>query len=259
MRVGAWSSRCGRGFSPPFSIPLVSFFLLVSVLLASSSGLAQEQAQGVTANLGNFWVRSALLSAEEIQFHQVVRQALERSCGTASLATILKYYFGEDVTERDLILEAVNGKTAEQLKTVNGAGFSLLDLKKVAEQRGYKATGVRLDLANLGKLGQPAIILLKYGTDSHFVVVRGVAEGWIFLADPLRGNVAARLTDFSGMWNGIALVVGHGPNGSNGHASNGVNGFLKVDAAELVQMDVLDMERYRRNGIESYPVVPNEL
>ena len=87
---------------------------------------------------GNLPVRSVL----EIRHERVVIQNWDLSCGAAALGTLLRYQFGEPVTERQIARslmsrdEYVGHPELVQLRE----GFSLLDLKRFVES--YRAKRV---------------------------------------------------------------------------------------------------------------------
>ncbi len=136
----------------------------------------------------------------------LVRQKLDFSCGSAAVATIFNYYLGENVTEKEVIEGLF--KVGNVKKIIQRKAFSLLDIKKFAESRGYKAVGYRTDLKGLVKLGKPAIVTIDFGNYKHFVVFRGVAKGRVFLADPALGNTILPVEEFERMWyKNIALII----------------------------------------------------
>ncbi|WP_010637819.1 cysteine peptidase family C39 domain-containing protein [Acidithiobacillus thiooxidans] len=61
-----------------------------------------------------------------MHFIHVVRQRTDFSCGAASLATILKYAFGQNVDEEEVIKGLFTVSNPAEVKEV---GFSMLDLK----------------------------------------------------------------------------------------------------------------------------------
>ena len=87
-------------------------------------------------------------------------------------------------------------------------GFSLLEMKRFAERRGYVAGGYRItDVDKLTNLKVPAITLINVRGYAHFAVIKGVSEGQVFIADPAFGNRSRPLEDFAGEWNNVILVV----------------------------------------------------
>ncbi len=143
----------------------------------------------------------------DLRYKNVVRQAHDISCGAAALATLLKYYYAEDVTEREAIEAMLALGDREKIQK---EGFSLLEMKWYAEKKGYVATGYRInDVNNLSKLKIPAITVVKVRGYAHFVVIKGVANGQVFIADPAFGNRSRPLEGFDGEWNNVILVVLH--------------------------------------------------
>src|SRR5262249_40664713 len=79
-------------------------------------------------------------------------------------------------------------------------GFSLLDLKRFVVSRGHLADGYgKLDILALARLA-PAIVPTVVGGNNHFVVVRGVREGHVLLADPAFGNRTMTVERFEAIW-----------------------------------------------------------
>ncbi len=92
----------------------------------------------------------AVKSLTELRFQGVVRQAFDLSCGAAALATIMRHFYGEDVTELELLEDML--ATGDRVKIAT-QGFSMLELKRASEKRGYASAGFRIedagDLAGL--------------------------------------------------------------------------------------------------------------
>ncbi len=135
----------------------------------------------------------------ELRQENVVVQHWDLSCGAAALATILSYEHGDAVSE-ETVAKAMLGRT-EPLKVRRRGGFSLLDLKRYAESRGYHATGfAKLSLQQLMDRA-PAIVPLHAVSANHFVVFRGfVGTDRVALSDPAWGNRTMPLAEFEGAW-----------------------------------------------------------
>ncbi len=143
----------------------------------------------------------------DLRYKNVVRQAHDISCGAAAMATLLKYYYAEDITEREAIEAMLALGDRDKIQK---EGFSLLEMKWFAEKKGYVAAGYRIqDVNNLGKLKVPAITVVKVRGYAHFVVIKGVANGQVFIADPAFGNRSRPLEGFEREWNKVILVVLH--------------------------------------------------
>jgi predicted double-glycine peptidase len=133
---------------------------------------------------------------KDLRDQNIVKQRFDYSCGAAALATMLRYGFGEDVTEREILVQLF-GLLSEQEKTDRLAtGFSLLDLQRVAQARGYNAQGFRLAPDQLSQLGGPMIVFIEPRGYKHFAVLRGVRDDRAYLADPSRGNIRTPVYSF---------------------------------------------------------------
>jgi hypothetical protein len=147
-------------------------------------------------------------SWRELRDRNVVRQQLDYSCGAAALATLIRYYFGDDVSEERILADILGSMTAEEVVDRETNGLSLLDLRLQAERMGYQAVGVQLNLSALPRLTGPVIVHLEGNDYRHFAVLKGVRGDRIFLADPSLGNVRRSVDRFATEWSGIALVLG---------------------------------------------------
>src|SRR5205814_848576 len=67
-------------------------------------------------------------SWRELQQYHVVMQRYDYSCGAAALATMIRYYFNDSVTEQQLLEEMIKPLSAEQQKDRQKLGFSMEDL-----------------------------------------------------------------------------------------------------------------------------------
>jgi len=143
----------------------------------------------------------------EIRQENVVLQEWDISCGAASLATILTYQHGDPIPEREIALAMLKATDTELVK--QRLGFSLLDLKRFLEGRGYAGDGYGdVGLADLIDLA-PAIVPIRLQpTYDHFVVFRGLADGRAVLADSAFGNRTMPIGRFLDIWQKqIAFIV----------------------------------------------------
>ena len=167
------------------------------------------------ANIGvgsGFRIEAPLRSMKDLRDQNLVKQRLDFSCGAAALATILRYGFGDEVTERDILKELFDLLSEDEEGLRRKEGFSLLDLQHVAQARGYKAQGFRLAPQYLAKLGGPVIVFIEPRGYKHFAVLRGVRGDRVYLADPSRGNVRMPAYRFLDSWlgengKGVIFVV----------------------------------------------------
>jgi hypothetical protein len=145
-------------------------------------------------------------SLKEIREDGVVIQQWDTSCAAAALATVLTYMHGDPVSERAVAQGML--RQTEPLRVRHRGGFSLLDMKRYVEERGYTATGFRdLSFDDL-VLFEGAIVPLNLHGYNHYVAFKGVENGDVWLADPAYGNRFMSQERFEGVWmNGMAFVV----------------------------------------------------
>ncbi len=174
--------------------------LCVGTPLDAAAGGVFVDAAGVRSTKR---VRSLL----EIRQAGVVRQKWDLSCGSAALSTLLTHDHGDPTPESAIIVSIL--RRTDPVKVKSRGGFSLLDLKRFVEARGYRAKGYAgLAVADLVGFGVPAIVPIRVKGYDHFVVFRGVRGDRVVLADPAFGNVTMRIDRFKELWkNGIGFVV----------------------------------------------------
>lgn len=178
--------------------------LLAPLALLTGTAEAAERAPqrfGLTNPLGDF--AAPVRSMRDMKFQGVVRQQFDFSCGSAALATLLRFYGGMP-TEA----ETFRGMWAEgdhaQIRTL---GFSLLDMKRYLAARGKVANGYQVTLDQIEKAGVPGIALVTVKTYRHFVVVQGVRGGEVLIADPALGVRVETAAAFGKSWNGVFFVI----------------------------------------------------
>ena len=144
----------------------------------------------------------------ELRNQNVVLQQRDYSCGAAALATLIRYHWGDPATETQLLREVVRMLTHEEMKERIQNGLALTDLRRVAVRIGYLATIGRLDFEKLRESKVPLIVGIVVDDFDHFVVYRGTDGYYVYLADPIRGNVRTPIPKFLKRWQkNLALVV----------------------------------------------------
>ena len=152
-------------------------------------------------------------SLVDMRFKRVVRQKYDLSCGAAALATLFKYFYGDETDEKQIIDGIMEFGDKEKIEK---DGFSMLELKKFGERIGYEAKGYRIkNVESLTKLKIPVLTLTNTRGYNHFVVIKGVKDGVVFIADPAFGNRSVPLDDFDDEWNNVVLVFASTTNGGN--------------------------------------------
>lgn len=177
-----------------------------AVIKTSHPVTARMNYDGLEVRVGNMAFYKNVKTLKDLRFKNIIRQTKDYSCGAASLATILTYYFGSETAEEEVIRSIFINGDSETMEKVKKKGLSLLDLKSYGESLGYKGAGYKVPAHQLKTLDRPAIVLINYNGYSHFIVLRGVVDEEVFLADPARGNMVMGLNEFLEMWNGILLV-----------------------------------------------------
>lgn len=120
----------------------------------------------------------------------VIMQQYDYSCGAASLATLMTYYFNDPISEQELIDYIKTVFSPEEYAVIEKEGLSLLELEKISHAKGYQTASVRLKLEALKQLKGPVIVCVQTQDYRHFVVLRGIVEDRVFLADPSLGILA---------------------------------------------------------------------
>jgi predicted double-glycine peptidase len=147
-------------------------------------------------------------SWKELKQHNIVMQQRDYSCGAAALATVLHEFWGENVNEEKVLLNLVTMLDATQLKERFENGLTLTDLRRVAVKMGYEAAIGTLEYNKLAESKVPLIIGVKVNDYDHFVVYRGTDNYYVYLADPIRGNIRVPGWQFQEQWQkNLVLVV----------------------------------------------------
>ncbi|MGH8433352.1 MAG: C39 family peptidase [Pseudomonas sp.] len=141
----------------------------------------------------------------QLQFRNVIRQAYDYSCGSAALTSLLDYFLGRNLQERQVMEGLLRYGEAD--KIVERRGFSLLDMKRFVAALGYKSGGFRAAFSDLDELEHPALVPIEYAGFKHFVVVRDVYNDHVFVADPALGNISFTRTRFEEIWDQNVLFV----------------------------------------------------
>ena len=153
---------------------------------------------------GGFAAR--VVSVKEARFTTTVRQQYDFSCGSAAIATLLTYHYGIPVTEREAFAQMF--EHGDQAK-IRKHGFSMLDMKRYLESRGFHADGFEQPLERLEQERLPAIVLLSERGYKHFVVVKGIGRGRVLVGDPAMGTRSISFDRFSHLWVNQLLFVVH--------------------------------------------------
>ncbi len=141
----------------------------------------------------------------EQKYRNIVRQAYDYSCGSAALTTVLNYYLGRSLSERQVMEGLLHYGESERI--VERRAFSMLDMKRLVTALGYPSGGFRASIDDLKDLDHPAIVPITHAGFKHFVVLRTIRDGRVFLADPSVGNISFTLDQFEEKWDDNVLFI----------------------------------------------------
>jgi predicted double-glycine peptidase len=222
---------------------------ILAVLVGGAGVLAKHEAQDrpldrfdlpTTMSVAATGVPNVAIEPfSELKFKNIVHQAYDYSCGSAALVTILKYHLGLDVTEQ----QSMEGMMAfgEKDKIIERRGFSLLDMKRYLASIHVQSAGFHAEMSDLLTLDSPGIVPIDYAGFKHFVVLRGVRGGLVFLADPSAGNITFSVEEFATLWDRNTLFIAYPP---KGHPA-----VARLALADN-ELGVVDMDRIRDRGLQ---------
>jgi predicted double-glycine peptidase len=174
---------------------------LASVLIVPASAFSQTR-EDADEQAGK-----SIRSLKEIRGEGVVRQKWDMSCGAAALSTLLTYEFKDNTPETAIVVWILH--RVDPVKVRARGGFSLLDLKRFAQARGYHAEGYAgMSLEELASQKTSVIVPIRLKGFDHFIVVHRIANGRVIIADPGFGNLTMKVDRFQRLWKeGIVFVV----------------------------------------------------
>lgn len=156
-------------------------------------------------------------SYQERQFGTIFRQQYDYSCGSAALASLLTFHYSDPVNEREVFTGMFSVADADKIRR---EGFSMLDMKRYLEARGYRADGFRMPLEAIrDRVRLPVIVLLNVDGFRHFVVVKGISETEVLVGDPARGLKIYPRDRFKAHWDGAAFAI-------RSHLAQGRDNFI---------------------------------
>jgi len=151
-----------------------------------------------------FTVKKTIKSWIEFKNENLTRQKYDFSCGSASLSTVLKFFYGINVSEKEVLDTILKSKGFFTItkKRLESQKFSLsfFDLAKFSNYKGFKAIGLALNMEALKKLKAPVILFVKIREDEHFTVFKNIDKNYVYLADPSFGNIKVKIAKFKEMF-----------------------------------------------------------
>lgn len=184
----------------------ILWIVIVQVFMFPLHAICESSMPIEIGNRGKIYARVA--DWKQLNQRNVVQAGFDYSCGSAALATLLNMQFGEKLTEADIIETLLQGKTQEDISKIEQNGYSLAELKKAAEAKGYNVFILKVTLEDCYKLSGPVLIYFEPDSERHFAVLKYVRGGKAYLADPSRGNIKVSLYRLRDEWGGIIFAVG---------------------------------------------------
>ncbi len=172
--------------------------VLLAAALTVSSGAAR--AADTLTDIGATRISRPIASFRELRDRNVIRQRYDFSCGAAAFATLLRYGFGEEIGEEETLRRLFATTAEPEKRLIQDKGLSLLDMQRLAQERGYRAQGFRLAPDQLRKVSRPVLVFIRPLGYEHFAVLRGFRGDRVILADPSQGNWSLTLSRFLEMW-----------------------------------------------------------
>ena len=196
--MGIMRTRSGPRFAP-IRRTIAGVTVLVAASLSAEAGSLY-----VDAGVGGGAVLLKVQSFQEQKYHDTIAQEHDFSCGSAALATLLSYNYNMPVSETDVFKDMIiNGDK----KVISELGFSLLDIKRYLQRHGLDSNGYRAPLSKLEEVRLPAIVLLNVRGYHHFVVLEGIENQRVLLADPANGMRSEPIGVFESEWSGIFFLI----------------------------------------------------
>lgn len=157
--------------------------ILISLLMCTNG-----YASSIYFNIHHNDIR--VKSWKDIRDKNIIKQDLDFSCGSASIATLLNGYYNQKITEEDV------------LKIIDKGDFmaSFDDMQRALNQLGFEAKGYAVSLETLQKLKIPVIAYIKHRKNDHFTVVSGINDRFVRISDPSLGQRTLSIHQFKEMW-----------------------------------------------------------
>lgn len=179
-------------------------FAAATCLLAGPTGAKAGQIylNGLATGSGTATVNVQSFQARK--FNTTIHQEYDFSCGSAALATLLTFTYHIPSTESDVFIDMFEHGDQPLIRKY---GFSLLDMKNYLSRIGLPSGGFKAPISKLASIRVPAIVLINEHGYRHFVVIRGIQNNRVLLADPAIGLRTEPLHEFEQQWSGIFFVV----------------------------------------------------
>lgn len=197
----------------------------------------------------------SVMSWRDIPFRTVVRQQYDFSCGSAAVATLLRFHYGQSGVHEAQVFRAMydHGDQAR----IREVGFSMLDMRDYLNNQGFQTDGLRLSLDRLQALNEPTIALITRNGYRHFIVIKGISATSVLVGDPTFGLQTYSRHDFEAMWNGVVLAVRHEPAGAPAPVYNQASEWRPWAVAPIGEVrGAVDPQQLTSGFREIYQITP---
>jgi uncharacterized protein len=237
---------------------LMAFALLIWQMAATIDEPEPEQLGNVRF-LHNGYQRDINLTVvpnSEFIFSRVVKQTYDYSCGSAALTTLLNQSLQQGYTELEVMEGLLRYGEAENIAARRA--FSLLDMKKFLAAADYKSAGFKGELQDLIDLKQPAIVPIEYAGFKHFVVVKYVADGRFFIADPAFGNISFQYHQFESIWADNVLFLVYPKSMAKDAEQESPSPGFELSEHDLRYISEQEFRHLSRSELETAPLVSQQ-
>ena len=162
---------------------------------------------GAPVRDGDRTFRRKVRNYKDLKRQNIVMQQRDYSCGAAALATVAHFYWGDNVDEEFFLTILDHILTLEEAEDRVENGLAMSDLRRAAVEAGYKAIVGKVSFDKLAESKVPLIVGITVDGYDHFVVYRGTDGIYVYLADPIRGNLRIRSHEFVKQWQKNAILA----------------------------------------------------
>lgn len=185
-----------------------AFVILMALMpnFFTEAGTDKKTATFTSGMNGEIRIRQDISSFDSEKFKYIIKQEHDFSCGSAALGTLLNYHLNEKLTEKQIIRGLLEFGDKEQVKKLRA--FSLWDMQRFLEAIGYKSGGYKATIEDLkNREYWPCLVLIKVFNYRHFVVLKGVHDDHVFVADPFIGNSGYSIEKFKKIWDKEIMFI----------------------------------------------------
>lgn len=168
---------------------------------------SESKPQGAPIRDGKHIFSKHVRDWQSLKRRNIVMQRRDYSCGAAALATVARYYWGDNLGEEYFLRILDKILTVEEAEERVENGLAMTDMRRAAVKAGYTAVVGKVSFDKLAESKVPLIVGITVNEYDHFVVYRGTDGVHVYLADPIRGNLRIRSEEFLKQWQKNAVLA----------------------------------------------------